>query len=239
VNTRRIEAGATTVTAPEGGDGGAPPRERLSRRRILECALAMIDRDGLEALTMRRLAAELDVSAMSLYNHVPNKEALLGGVTELLMGEIDLSSVEAEANWVDALKAGFRSFRQSLLAHPNAVSLIESKPMVTPASLRPTEVSLSVLRRAGFDAEGAMKAHWLLVGFTIGHVNFQCAGPCDDPAMAEAGWLELRRALPVSEFPHLLEALPYATHDLEHGFEFGIEVIIAGLQETLRAARRG
>jgi TetR/AcrR family tetracycline transcriptional repressor len=208
-------------------------RERLSPERILDGALALIDRDGLEGLSMRKLAAELDVSAMSLYNHISGKEALLEGVIGRLLGEIDLTAVAAEDDWAEALKVGFRSFRRALLAHPNAVAVIESKQVISPESMRPVEVSLATLRGAGFSAEDAMKAHWVLVGFTLGHVSFQCTNPLQDAAAREAH-TGAHETLPAESFPCLHEALPYMSGcDFEDAYEFGLDAIISGLTRHL------
>jgi AcrR family transcriptional regulator len=218
---------------------GAPraARPALSRVRILDCALALIDREGLEALSMRRLAAELDVSAMSLYNHVPNKEALLMGVTERLLSEIDLG-VAQTSDWMRALKAGFRSFRRALLAHPNALPLIEMKPAATPDSLRPVEVSLAILRRAGFDAEDAIKAHWVLVGYTVGHVNFQCVNPIMSGEERKGLLSGHEEVLPPDEFPNFLESMPYAaTCDFEDAYDWGLDSILAGLRGRLEGPK--
>jgi len=212
---------------------GTGAREPLTRTRILGCALAVIDRDGLEGLSMRRLAAELEVSAMSLYNHVPNKDALLAGVTEALLGEIDLSAVEHE-DWRETLRAGFRSFRAALLAHPNALPLIQSKPVATPEAFRPVELSLATLRRAGFDPAAALEAHWLLVGFTLGHVNFQLSNPLMDPETSEAELLLRKQQLPAEEFPHLFECLPHALGcDFGSAYLVGLDTIIVGLEARL------
>jgi AcrR family transcriptional regulator len=213
--------------------GAARARPALSRVRILDCALARIDREGLEALSMRRLAAELDVSAMSLYNHVPNKEALLTGVTERLLSEIDLGVTETP-DWTQALKAGFRSFRRALLAHPHALPLIEMKPAATPDSLRPVEVSLAILRRAGFDAEDAIKAHWVLVGYTVGHVNFQCVNPLITGEERKGVLSGQEDVLPPEEFPNFLESMPYAaTCDFEDAYDWGLDSILDGLRGRL------
>jgi AcrR family transcriptional regulator len=221
----------------DGARASVPPgegrREPLTRPRILERALEMIDRDGIEGLSMRRLAAELDVSAMSLYNHVPNKEALLEGVAETLLAEIDLTGVELE-DWTDAIRAGFRSFHEVLLAHPQAAFLIQTKPPATPGAMRPVELSLATLRRAGFDAQNALEAHWALVGYTLGHAMFQQSNPLGDFERGE-GTLAAERALPPEDFPHVTEVLPeIANCDLGHAYDFGLNVIVEGLKAKLR-----
>ncbi|MFN2489371.1 MAG: TetR/AcrR family transcriptional regulator [Actinomycetota bacterium] len=223
------------VTPGRAGDGpeNETGRAPLTRRRILSCALDLIDRDGLETLSMRRLAAELDVTAMSLYNHVASKEELLEGVTEALLGEIDLTVV-AIPDWAQGLKAGFRSFRRALLDHPHALPLIQSKPAVSPDAFRPIELSLATLRRGGFSPKDAIEAHWLLVGFTLGHVGFQLSNPLCDPARADAEMLRRYESLPADDFPNLLESLPFAVgSDFGAAYDFGLETIIEGLRARL------
>jgi TetR/AcrR family tetracycline transcriptional repressor len=221
-------------------EGRGPQRAPLTRQRLLDRALAVIDRDGLENLSMRRLAAELDVSAMSLYNHVPSKEVLLQGVTETLLREIDLSAAEAE-DWTEAIKEGFRSFRRVLLAHPHALPLIQTRPALSPEAFRPVEVSLATLRRAGFDEEGALKAHWLLVGYTLGHVAFMLSNPLsrpsESPPTAGVEALAGSEEIAPEEFRNLFECLPFAVDcDLDEVYEFGLETIIEGLRGRVEMA---
>ena len=211
----------------------APSRRPLTRRRILECSLKIIDRDGLETLSMRKLAAELDVAAMSLYNHVPNKDSLLEGVTEVLLGEIDLASTEKE-DWMEAMRDALLSFRDVLLAHPNAMPLIQSKPIMTPEAFHPVEQSLATLRRGGFGPEDALRSHWALIGFTLGHVAFQLMNPLTDPDRAEARMAMTRDNLAPAEFPCFYESLPFAVGcDFEAAFELGLDALLVGLKARL------
>ncbi len=209
------------------------PKEALTRQRILTCALAMIDREGLEDLSMRKLATELDVAPMSLYNHVPNKDALLEGVAETMLGLVDLAALDIE-DWSEALKAGIKGFRSVLLAHPNAVPLIETKHVVSPEYFRPVEASLEILRRAGFDPQEAMHAHWLVVSLTFGHVMAQITNPICNPNPANA--VAMREAnLPADEFPNLMGTLPYIIdYDFDTSFDYSLETVIEGLKTKLR-----
>ena len=224
---------------PEGA--GREPRSALSRQALLERALAIIDRDGLDSLSMRRLAAEFDVSAMSLYNHVPNKDTLLQGVTEILLRKIDLSAADAD-DWTEAIKEGFRSFRRVLLAHPNALPLIQRKAAPSPEAFRPIEVSLATLRRGGFDEHGALQAHWLLVGYTLGHVSFMLSNPLLRPAPSDGSdqveSVSGGQQIPPEEFRNLVECLPFALEcDLDEVYEFGLETIVEGLRRRVAEGR--
>lgn len=210
---------------------GVTDKAPLTRARILGCALRLIDRDGLESLSMRKLAAQLGVAPMSLYNHIPGKDALLEGVTETLLAEIDITPAP-EAGWAETLRSAVLSFRRVLLDHPHAVPLIESKRVMTPAALRPVEFSLSLFRGAGFSPDEALSAHWAIVGFTLGHVTFQISNPLTEVSPQEA----LARAgdLPAQLFPCYFEVLPQAAScDYDAAFAFGLDILIQGLQAKL------
>lgn len=208
-------------------------RAPLTRRRILVKALELVDRDGLDALSMRKLAAELGASAMSLYNHVPSKDAVLEGIVEVLLGEID-TSVTENPDWAEGLKAAFQSFREALLAHPNVVPLIALKQALSPEAFRPVEVSLATLRRAGFAPEDALRAHWSLVGFTLGHVGWQVSGPLSDESEADLHSAIVKQRLPAEEFPCLHEVVPFMMEcDMNAAFEFGLDALLVGLKAQL------
>jgi AcrR family transcriptional regulator len=212
----------------------APARQPLTRERILTCALSLIDRDGLDALSMRRLGSELGVEAMSLYNHVPNKDALLEGVAEIALGEIELPPVQNE-DWAASLKVACMSFRDVLLAHPHIIPLVAGRSEVTPAGYRPVELSLGILKQAGFPPDVMLMAHWLLVGYTIGHASLQNSNPMAQPDLV-AEQIELRhKMLAPEEFPNLYEVLPSAAEcDFDSAFEFGLDTMIAGLSLRLK-----
>ena len=219
---------ATTST----GKARERARPGLTRQRILQSALGLIDRDGLEALSMRKLGAELGVEAMSLYNHFPNKEALLDGVTETMLREIDMPSVET--GWETALRRACRSFRHVLLAHPNAMPLIAARPEVTPEAFHPIELSLGILKQAGFGPQDMVMAHWLLVGYVLGHVGFQVASPLGDPERVDAEIAMRKELLAPDDFPNMYAALPYLEEcDFDSGFEFGLDTVIEGLKLRL------
>jgi AcrR family transcriptional regulator len=214
----------------------AEARGRLSRAVVLSAALELIDRDGLDNLSMRRLATHLYVSPMALYNHVPHKDALLEGVVEQILGEIDLSVTELQ-DWADVLKAGFRSFRATLLRHPYAISLLQSKVVVTPEALQPVEVSLATLCAAGFDNRTALHAHWALVGFTFGHVANRIANPLTNPHALNRSVLSDEELGP-DRFPNFHACLPHCLDpDFDASYEFGLEVIVEGLRAQLADGR--
>jgi AcrR family transcriptional regulator len=209
-------------------------RAPLTGERIMRGALAIVDRDGLEALSMRKLGAELGVEAMSLYNHVSSKDELLEGITGMLLQEIELPD-RSLGDWTDVMASGLKSFRRVLLAHPKAIPIILSKPDVTPQAFAPIEFSLDVLRGAGFDPERALQAHWSLLGYTLGHVSFQTSSAMSTDEGTQSHIARHKEALPEDQFPRLFEVLPYiAESDFEAAFEFGLESLLKGLKAELQ-----
>ncbi len=142
------------------------PRRRLTRRRILRAALALIDRDGLDALTMRKLGAALGVEAMALYRHVPSKDALLDGVVELLAQEIDVPPPGSE--WRDALRRILRSYRTVAHAHPHAFPLIALRPLQTADARARADAVVQMLLAAGFDERTAAVAFGTAASYANG-----------------------------------------------------------------------
>jgi TetR/AcrR family transcriptional regulator, tetracycline repressor protein len=203
-------------------------RRRLSKRRILEAAVRIVDSEGLEALSMRRLGAELGVEAMSLYNHVPNKEALLDGMVELLLGELEVPP-ESEG-WESRVREAYRAFRRLAHEHPNVFPLLVVRPPDTMDGVWLVEEFLKTLREAGFDPETALYAFRALSSFASGYAMAEIRGFAMEPASGRLG----ASTLAPGEFPHIHELddrLEAVDHDAE--FEFGLDLIIAGLKEKL------
>ena len=177
---------------------------------------------------MRRLGAELGVEAMSLYNHVPSKAALLDGMVETILGE--MPSPGAGGSFSERLAAMARAFRRALRAHPGALPLFAMRPAVTPASLRHVESALGVLRSAGFSPDESVSALQVLVTFVVGHTLSQVGRTAGDEA-SRPRYEELSR----EEFPHLTEIAPQlSSHDGELEFEFGLDAFLTGLRAKAR-----
>lgn len=201
----------------------------LTRERVLRAAIELADRAGIDAVSMRRLGAELGVEAMSLYNHVPNKSALLDGIVETVINDIDLPS--DIRNWQACVREMARSYREAAHAHPNIVPLVATRPFNTIASLRPVEAGFEIFKEAGFDPETAVHAFRTLAGFVTGYTLAE-TGTFFGEAEGD-GQLTLND-LPEDEFPRLREAgrfMRSTDHDVE--FEFAIDVLITGLQSKL------
>lgn len=138
-------------TAPGRASGPGPARPRLNRDHVLAAAVALADREGVEALSMRRLAADLGVVPMALYKHVRDKEDLLDGVVDALVGEIeDTVATPAPEGWRPALRARVLAARRVLLRHPWARQVLEQRPRMTPAALGYVDGTIAILRAGGF-----------------------------------------------------------------------------------------
>jgi TetR/AcrR family transcriptional regulator, tetracycline repressor protein len=201
-------------------------RQPLSRRRVLEEAMRYVDREGLEALTMRKLGAELGVEAMSLYNHVPNKSALLDGMVEVLLGELEIPP--ENRSWEERIREGYRAFRRLAREHPNIFPLLVTRPPDTMDGVWLVEEFLKTLQGAGFDKETALHAFRALSSYTFGYAMSEIRGFALEPGGSRLGALRLSPR----EFPRISELGPRlegVDHDAE--FEFGLDFILDGLKK--------
>jgi AcrR family transcriptional regulator len=201
----------------------------LSRDRILAAAVALADREGLEVVSMRRLGRELGVQAMSLYNHVPNKAAILDGIVERVLGEIELP--QAGDDWEASLRRCALSTHEVLLRHRWACALVMvpgAGPAALLARLRYIEALLRTLREAGFTPAQASYAYHALDSHTLGFTMWQLGHTVpEEAAVAD----EARRAIATGEYPYLVEHA--REHDVESepgSFEFGLNLIFDGLR---------
>src|SRR5688572_9944964 len=155
---------------------GRAEQERvpLTRGRILEVAVQLIDEHGIEGLTMRRLGAGLGVEAMSIYNHIPNKAALLDGIVEVLVTEIDLPSQQED--WAQRLKSLGRSYREVALRHPHCVPLLAMRPFSATPALEPVEIIFAALMEAGLDSAESVDAYRTMASFALGYSMTEAAG---------------------------------------------------------------
>lgn len=211
--------------------------DRLSRSLVLKAAVALADREGIEAVTMRRLAAELGAGAMSLYHHVPGKGALLDGMVDLVFAEIEPPSPGGD--WKLELRKRAISTREALRRHPWAVGRMESTSNPGPNDLKLHEAVLRCLREAGFSVEMAVQAYSVQDAYIYGYAlqeRGMVYATQDEFAETAA-----KRAEEVGEamediaraYPYLAEVV--AGHVAQHGhslseaYEFGLDVILSGL----------
>ena len=210
----------------------ARPRLPLSRERVLRQAVDLADRDGIESLSMRKLGRELGVEAMSLYNHVANKDDLLDGLADIIVGEIEVPP--SGGDWKAAMRRRAISAREVLARHPWAGGLMESRTNPSPARLRYPDAVLGILRDAGFSVELALHAFFTLdsyiYGFAVQEKNLPSGTPEELAGISEIAL----RELPAGEYPNLHEMM--ADHVLTVGFdyarvfEFGLDLILDGLE---------
>lgn len=227
-------------------DSNSEPRAPLSRERVLQAAIRLADQGGIESLTMRKLARALGVEAMSLYNHVANKDDLVDGIVDLVVSEIDLPSTAED--WETAIREYAISAHEALLRHPWACSLVMS-PTTTrtmrTARLRYMEWLLGQLRGAGFSPELTYHAYHALdghiLGFTLWQLGHsagarQIGGEQDFADFAGKFLRELR----AGDFPYLAEHVEQhlaafgedGASESESEFEFGLGLILDGLKRA-------
>ena len=207
-------------------------RVRLSRDRVLRAAIKLADDAGLESLTMRRLAQELGVEAMSLYYYVANKDDLLNGIVDEVVSEIELPS--PDVGWKQALRRTAISAYEVMVRHPWAASLVLSSTGTSAARLRYMNFILGTLREAGFSAEmtdhgyHALESH--IMGFTLWEVGMNLGSVEDLKDLATAFLHELPR----QDLPHLAEHveqhLKPRRPDDEGEFAFGLDLVLDGLE---------
>jgi AcrR family transcriptional regulator len=217
---------------------GARPRTPLSKERVLRAAVLLADEGGVAALTMRKLADKLDVEAMSLYHHVANKDEILGGMVDLVFGEIDLPT--GGAAWKSVMRRRAISVREVLSRHAWAIGLMESRANPGPATLRHHDSMIGTLRRAGFSVPMAAHALSVLDSYVYGFVLQELNLPFDtsEEPVEMAG--NVLRQMPANAYPHLAEMA--VEHVLKPGyayadeFEFGLDLILNGLEGCVGAA---
>ena len=219
----------TSGTArPERAGEPAP----LDRATILSTAVELVDACGLAALNMRALARELGVGTMSLYHHVPNKDALLDGIVEVLNAEIEIPEVES-GSWDERARRMARSLRAVALAHPNCVPLLVTRPFATASALRPCEAGFDVLADAGLGPDEAIVTFRTIVAYVLGFVMMESAGffggvgPDRDPEEL----LELGLPRLAGLAPHL------AGRDIGADFDAGLRLVELGVLTWLASGR--
>jgi AcrR family transcriptional regulator len=200
------------------------PRARagLTREVVLDAAMDLVDREGLGALTMRRLGVELGVEAMSLYHHVRGKDALLDGLVERVLEQ---AAPLTGAGWDAALRAFAWSLRATLLRHPGVLPLAVTRPAVTPATLHTVEQGLRMLRAAGFPLGRALDVLNALTVFVVGHA----AAEIGTTSAHGSGSAARLATLDAEEFPLLVTAAreEEGTDD-EARFRFAVDAMLAG-----------
>jgi AcrR family transcriptional regulator len=224
------------VSSTSPAQPSAQPRAPLNRERVLRAALALADEGGFESLTMRRLAKQLGVEAMSLYNHVANKEDLLDGLVEIVFSEIELPTTDVD--WKTAMRRRAISTREALRRHRWAVGLMESREVPGPFNMRLHEAVLACLRQAGFSVEMTVQAYSVqdayIYGFALQEKNLPFESAEESATVAET---QIQQVPPdfAEHFPYLAEVV--GGHVAEVGYDFG-EAFVFGLDLILESLDR-
>jgi AcrR family transcriptional regulator len=208
------------------------PRDeiRLTRERIITAAIELIERGGVEALSMRGLATELGVAVMSLYNHVPSKAALLDGVAEQIMDGLELADDPAAA-WQERARALIRAFRKVAHDYPRSVTTVLTRKIDTTAGLRVVERALAIAGAAGFDGATSVHIMRALLAYAIGAQMREARAA---KMLGDTGRHPADRVEP-AEFPRVAAlAAELMQHDPETDFEFGLDLLIGALENLAR-----
>jgi AcrR family transcriptional regulator len=213
---------------------GRPPR--LTRDGILTKAIELLDAEGMEALTMRRLGAELGVEAMSLYRHITSKDVLLDGIAGQLMAEVNDDRRDFGGDWVEAARRLSIGFRAVALAHPAAFGLIGLRALNEREIRHPIESLLAGFRAAGFAPDRAVAAYRLLASYVRGFVLIEIAGFTVAPELDRPD--ARNGSAPADPNPTIAElAGELGVGPTEAQFRSGLETILTGLRREIEATR--
>jgi AcrR family transcriptional regulator len=206
-------------------------REPLSRDRILDAALALVDEGGVEALSMRKLGDLLGFEAMSLYRHVANKHDVLDGILDLVLEE--WTHPDPDGDWVDAIRGSAVAVHDSLRRHAWAPPLLMTAKHLRPGRVRYMEALLARLKSGGLDDDAVYHAYHVLDGFTMGFAMWERShafAPADVPGLLE----RLAREIPFDQLPNLAEHRDMHLADGAHrhvsAFEVGLDLMLSGLR---------
>jgi len=220
----RADARAGRKVPARGKRGVSAPA--LTRERIVRTALEIVDREGEKALSMRRLGAELGVDPMAIYYYVPNKQALMDGIVEAVMSEIDLGVDDPAASAEDRVLCAAWAYMEVMLAHKNAIPIMLTRGPNTPEAARPVEYLIGVLRDAGLSPVDAMAGMNAIASAVRGLVGMVATQGTEPPTPHEME--VLAATFPEAEFPYLREAAALP-HDFRRDFEFGMRALTRGL----------
>ena len=203
----------------------------LSRERIAAAALALVDREGLAALSTRRLGDELGCEAMSIYHHIPNKAHLMDALVDLMLAEARVPAAD-EGNWLDRLRLAAHGFRKMALMHPKFFPFFAVHRLNTASGVAFINGIIGILREAGF-SDGDAARYFREIGYYLtGAALDETAGYAQGPSAAEP---VSNRTIAV-DFPHLAAAAPYFQPEhFQATFETGLEMLLAGIKQAKQA----
>jgi AcrR family transcriptional regulator len=209
-------------------------RARLSRERVLQGAMAVADAGGIGSLTIRSLAFELGVKPMSVYHHVANKDEILDGIVDLVFSEIELPSPGGD--WRAEMRRRAISARAVLKVHPWSIPLLQSRTNPGPATLRHHNSVIGALRAGGFSMAMTAHAYALMDSYVFGFALSEAALPINGPETVAEVADEMMHLFSPADYPHLLEFtvehVLQPGYDFEAEFEFGLDLLLEGLQRS-------
>ena len=210
----------------------------LTRSMILQAALGIVDRDGVDGLSMRRLSVALGRDPVMLYRHVPNKAAVLDGVAEIVLAQLSVDT--ADPDWAGQLRVVAHDFRQLAVTHPNVVPLLVTRPLATPLGLRPPgmlrpiEDVLALLTSAGFTGDDALHIYRVLFGYLYGHILNELQEVIERPEETDDVLRLGLHRLTITEFPVLRALAPaLASYDGTNELDRFLDLLLPGLTATL------
>lgn len=225
----------TKPTSPDAGaDRVAKGDSPVSRAVILRCALSIVDDRGIDGLSMRRLSEEVGRDPTVIYRHIPNKAALLDGVAEIVLAQLQVDA--ADQDWAGQLRTVAHDFRRLALEHPNVVPLLVTRPLATPLGrrppgmLRPLENVLALLTSAGFSGVDALHIYRMVFGYLHGHILTELQEVIERPEETDDVLRLGLHRLAVTEFPQVRAlASALASYDGAAELDRGLDLLLSGL----------
>lgn len=212
-----------------------PARRALTRRRIVMTALSVVEEDGLDALTMRRVASALNVTPMSLYNHVADKAELVDLMVDFLIGQVMVQSADDRGDWEARLRALVLRNHSMLRSHPGLVRVYAEGVTPGPNGLAAMDLAVGLLRQAGFDDAEAGAAFMVLFQWSMGTLLVGGEARTSDPSMSSQEHIRaLFSALPLEDMPNVVATMRGLS---DQSNDFGLDVIMAGLRARLAAKK--
>ena len=229
---------ASTATAAVATATGAT-REHLTRPRVVAAALAIVDRGGLDGLTMRALGRELGVDPMAAYHWFPNKDSILQGVGEAILAEIDVPTKwpAQSASWQEVARAMAREYRAALLRHPNALPVASTQPVMTPRGFELIERTSAALVAGGLKPGPALLAIDVISAFVIGECVVHAGVTPGTEPIPEEEVMAVYAAIDPAQFPTLASAMAESAEllsDNDAQFEIAVDALIVGLGSSFR-----
>lgn len=215
---------------PDTDDTGRPVRPALTREFIIRKALAILDRDGIDGLSMRKLGAELGTNPMAIYHYLPNKSALFDAVVAAIYGElaVDLDALARQGTWREQLTTLMRRLRAILRRHPNVLLVIATRPAYTPSLLTFGDRALGLLHGAGFSDHDLLIMISSLRAYTIGHLLAEIGQPVGGPTASP----DEAKAL-FDGYPNLARAVA-GGYDPDEQYELVLQAMLDGFERRLR-----